>query len=222
MQYLYHPNAKEDALALIENDYKYIIKARRHTIGDRIALRNLDDNNLYHYEIEAINKKEANLKLQSYESKSLEAKRSLHIGWCVVDPKTIEKHIASLNEMGVDKITFIYCNRSQKNYRVDFKRLEKILINSSSQCGRSSIIELNTLNSLEEFKEAYPKSVMLNFSNHLFSKESEMDTIVIGCEGGFTQEEVKLFDSEQIVGLDTPLILKSESAAVAISSKLLL
>jgi 16S rRNA (uracil1498-N3)-methyltransferase len=54
------------------------------------------------------------------------------------------------------------------------------------------------------------------------SKESEIDTVVIGCEGGLTDAEIKLFDPEKIVGLDTPLILRSESAVVAAASKLLL
>lgn len=222
MQYLYHPNAKESFVSLIENDYKYIIKARRHKVGDPIALRNLKDDNLYYYQIETIDKREANLKLLSHEAKRVEAHKKLHIGWCVIDPKTIEKHIASLNEMGVAKITFIYCDRSQKNFKVDFKRLEKILINSSSQCGRSSRITLESCNSLYEFKELYPHSYMLNFSQHALSTVKSIETIVLGCEGGFSGDEVALFDANTIVGFDTPLILKSESAAVALSAQILL
>jgi len=145
MRYLYHPHAKESFLALVENDYKYIIKARRHTLGDRIFLRNLSDAHLYCYEIQTITKKEAHIALVDYEIQTVEAKHKLHIGWCMIDPKSIEKSIASLNEMGVAKITFIYCDRSQKNFKIDSERLEKILISSSSQCGRSSIITLETL-----------------------------------------------------------------------------
>ena len=222
MQYLYHPHAKESFITLVNSDYKYIIKARRHTIGECIALRNLQDENLYHYQIETIDKKEATLKLLDFESKGVEAKKYLHIGWCLIDPKTIEKHIASLNEMGVAKITFIYCDRSQKNFKIDFKRLEKILINSSSQCGRSSIIELDSCPTLQVFKEENPNAAMINFSDQYLSKASPIDTVVLGCEGGFTQKEVELFDSKQILGFDTPLILKSESAAIAVASTLLL
>ena len=69
----------------------------------------------------------------------------------MVDPKIVEKSIASLNELGVDKITFIYCEYSQKNFKPNFEKLEKLLINSSSQCGRSSIIKLDSCNSLKEF-----------------------------------------------------------------------
>ncbi|MEA2029049.1 MAG: 16S rRNA (uracil(1498)-N(3))-methyltransferase [Campylobacterota bacterium] len=221
MQYLYHPDAKASVISLVEGDYKYIIKARRHKIGDTIALRNLADSNLYRYQIETISKKEATLKLLDFEVKSVEAKNSLHIGWCVIDPKTVEKHIASLNEIGVAKITFIYCDRSQKNFKIDFKRLEKILINSSSQCGRSSIITLDSCPTLQAFQEANPNATMINFSNQFITKASAINTVVLGCEGGFTQEEIELYN-DNTLGFDTPLILKSESAAVAVASTLLL
>jgi len=222
MQYLYHPQAKEPFIALVENDYKYIIKARRHKLGEQIALRNLKDASLYLYQIETITKKEAVLKLVESHIKQVEAAGSLHIGWCVIDPKTIEKHIASLNEIGVTKITFIYCERSQQNFSIDFERLRKILINSSSQCGRSSIIELDTASSLELFLQNHPDSYMLNFSSKSIDQDSGIQTIVIGCEGGFKQSEIALFEMDKIVGFDTPLILKSESAAISVASKLLL
>ncbi len=221
MRYLYHPHAKESFLALVENDYKYIIKARRHTLGDKIFLRNLSDAHLYRYEIQTITKKEAHIALVDYEIQTVEAKHKLHIGWCMIDPKSIEKSIASLNEMGVDKITFIYCDRSQKNFKIDSERLEKILISSSSQCGRSSIITLEHSPTLEDFKRTYPNSLMVNFSTTHLAHNALIDTLVIGCEGGFTAGEMRLYEG-QTVGFDTPLILKSQSAALAVASKVLL
>ncbi len=75
---------------------------------------------------------------------------------------------------------------------------------------------------LESFLNENPQSKMLNFSENNFIAESHLDTIVIGCEGGFHDEEVALFQAEDIVGFDTPLVLKSESAACAVSSQKLL
>jgi 16S rRNA (uracil1498-N3)-methyltransferase len=64
---------------------------------------------------------------------------------------------------------------------------------------------------------------MLNFSeDNYISNSSEIDTIVVGCEGGFSDDEVSLFASSEIVGFDTSLILKSESAVCSIASKVLL
>ena len=83
-------------------------------------------------------------------------------------------------------------------------------------------MKLETEANLKEFLIKYPQSKMLNFSNNTFTKNSNIDTIVIGCEGGFHEDEVALFRNENIIGFDTPLVLKSESAICAVASKLLL
>jgi len=222
MQYLYHKEAGTSSLILKGDEHRYIFKVRRHREGETIALRNMSDTSVYFYTINSLDKKEANLFLEKSELLEVVAKRKLHIAWCVIDPKSVEKVLPSLNEMGVDAITFIYCERSQKSFKPDFKRLEKILLNSSQQSGRSSLMKLSMGNDLKSFLEEHRDAVMLNFSEYNLAENSNVSTVVIGCEGGFTADEVSLFTAENIMGLDTPLILKSESAVCAVASKLLL
>jgi 16S rRNA (uracil1498-N3)-methyltransferase len=220
--YLYHKEAGASTLTLTGDDHRYIFKVRRHKAGDTLYLRNLEDGFLYAYEVCAIDKRSVMLSLLSKEIREVKVPRSLHIGWCVIDPKSIEKMLPSLNETGVEKITFIYCKRSQKSFKLDLKRLEKILLNSSQQSGRSVMMVLETAESLETFLRQYPQSYMLNFSEHTFGTAEDIETVVIGCEGGFHAEERALFPDEKIVGFDTPLVLKSETAACAVAAKLLL
>jgi len=222
VQYLQHNEAGGSSLILKGDEHRYIFKVRRHREGETIALRNLKDDLVYFYKITSLDKKEAHLFLEKSEVLTVEAKRKLHIGWCVIDPKSVEKVLPSLNEMGVDSITFIYCERSQKSFNPDFKRLEKILLNSSQQSGRSSLMKLSMADNLTSFLEENEDAVMLNFSEQTLREGLNIGTFVVGCEGGFTVAEVALFKSENIMGLDTPLILKSESAVCAIASKLLL
>lgn len=222
MLYLYHNQAGTPQLSLEGDDHRYIFKVRRHKEGDTLYLRNLEDGLLHRYLITFMDKRVSNLTLQESTTLEVKAKPSLHIGWCVIDPKSVEKVLPSLNEMGVEKITFIYCKRSQKSFKLDFKRLEKILLNSSQQSGRSEMMQLEMAEDLPQFLAAYPDSKMLNFSENNFIGATTVDTIVIGCEGGFHEDEVALFKAENIVGFDTPLVLKSESAACAVASKLLL
>ena len=94
----------------------------------------------------------------------IENSKKIHLAWCVVDPKTIYENIASLNELGVDKITFVYSDFSQKNFKINFEKLEKILINSSSQCGRSSIIKLDIYKNIDTFIADNPDTYFLDFS----------------------------------------------------------
>ncbi|MCD6213124.1 MAG: 16S rRNA (uracil(1498)-N(3))-methyltransferase [Sulfurovum sp.] len=222
MLYLYHKEASQPQLTLTGDEHRYIFKVRRHKTDDVLYLRNLEDGLLYEYRVSTIDKRSVILELQESKILEIKAQKSLHIGWCIIDPKNIEKVLPSLNEMGVEKITFIYCKRAQKSFKIDFKRLEKILLNSSQQSGRSQIMKLEMADNLETFLKKYPQSKMLNFSESNFVSNTDFNTIVIGCEGGFHEEEVALFKAENIVGFDTPLVLKSESAACAVASKVLL
>ncbi len=222
MLYLYNAQAGTPQLSLEGDDHRYIFKVRRHKEGDTLYLRNLEDGLLHRYLITFMDKRSSNLILQESSVLEIKAKHSLHIGWCVIDPKSVEKVLPSLNEMGVEKITFIYCKRSQKSFKLDFKRLEKILLNSLQQSGRSQMMQLEMSEDLPQFLAKYPQSKMLNFSEDNFIGTTTVDTIVIGCEGGFHEDEVALFKTEDIVGFDTPLVLKSESAVCAVASKILL
>jgi len=222
MLYLYNKEAGKPQLTLSGDDHRYIFKVRRHKADDVLHLRNLEDGLLYTYHVSHIDKRSVMLDLQESQTLEIKAKQSLHIGWCVIDPKSIEKVLPSLNEMGLEKITFIYCKRSQKSFKPDFKRLEKILLNSSQQSGRSKIMQLEMADTLEDFLKENPQSKMLNFSENNFIQNIAFDTIVIGCEGGFHVDEVALFTVENIIGFDTPLVLKSESAVCAVSSQKLL
>lgn len=222
MQFVYNIEAGEQSLEIKDDIYKYIIKARRNSVGDKISFRNLNDSFLYTYEISMIAKKDATLFLVSKEEKIVEQEKKLHILWSVVDPKTIEKQLPYLNEIGVDKITFVYSDFSQKNFKLNFEKFEKILINSSQQCGRSSKIKLEIIDSLEEFLKVNPDTYMLNFSDKTLDEVSDIKTIAIGCEGGFSSDEITMFNSSNIVGLKSNLILRSETATTAVASKILL
>jgi len=220
--YLYHKDAGAPTLALSGDDHRYLFKVRRHKAEDTLYLRNLTDTYIYGYEVVTIDKRSVTLSCISKEKLEINAPKKLHIGWCIIDPKNIEKILPSLNELGVGKISFIYCQRSQKSFKPDFKRLNKILLNSSQQSGRSSMMELEVVETLQIFLQKYPQSYMLNFSEKSIENAKEdIETILIGCEGGFSEEEISLFDREKIVGFTTPLVLKSETAVCAVAAKLL-
>ncbi len=225
MQFVYDQNASNEILELHDDNYKYIIKARRHKLTDKVYFRNLQDDFLYEYEIFDISKKSASCKLISKEEKIVKNNKSLNLVWCVVDPKTVEKSIASLNELGLEKITFVYCEYSQKNFKLNIEKLNKILINSSSQCGRSSIIKLEIYDdTLEQYLNENPDNTyFLDFSkNSLDDKKDSITNLVLGCEGGFSNSERNIIDDSKKVGFKSNLILKSETAAVCAVSKILI
>ena len=223
MQFSFHESCGSANLTINDDVYKYLIKARRHKVDDEIYFRNLEDDFIYLYKVDSISRNDAFLSLISKEEKIIKNKTSLHIGWCLVDPKTVEKYIASLNELGVDKITFIFCEYSQKNFKINIEKLNRILINSSSQCGRSDIIKLETCDSLNDFVNENEDVYFLDFSDtNIEDKKSNIKTLVLGCEGGFSEDERFTFNKDKVVGFDSTLILRSETAITAAASKILI
>ncbi|MCT7508377.1 16S rRNA (uracil(1498)-N(3))-methyltransferase [Aliarcobacter cryaerophilus] len=223
MQFIYDKNAKNELLKIEDENYNYIVKARRHKLDDILDFRNLEDNFLYSYKISQIDKKSLFLNLLKKEEKIIENSKKIHLAWCVVDPKTIYENIASLNELGVDKITFVYSDFSQKNFKINFEKLEKILINSSSQCGRSSIIKLDIYKNIDTFIKDNPDTYFLDFSQtSIDSKVLDIKTLMVGTEGGFSKRERELFNKNFVVGFSSNLILKSQTAIISATSKIIL
>jgi 16S rRNA (uracil1498-N3)-methyltransferase len=218
MQFIYHPDPSSNLLITGES-HKYLFKVRRIKKDELVKVRNLKDGYLYIYTIQNINKKEALLNLKEKILKPNTPKKFFHLAWCVIDPKNIEKTLPSLNETGVSKISFVYCDFSQRNFKLKPERLEKILINSCQQCGRSDLMEIEILNSSKEFFKKYPDFYALDFNGEKINSNECNFPFFVGPEGGFSEEERKNF--QKIYKLEG-FILRSETAAIATSSKILL
>ncbi|MGZ8548126.1 MAG: 16S rRNA (uracil(1498)-N(3))-methyltransferase [Sulfuricurvum sp.] len=219
MKFMLHPQAGLAELVVSGEEYKYLIKVRRHTLGDLIAFRDRDDLLKEHrYRLERTDGRHGYFTLESSLKSPCEAPKKLHIGWCIVDPKTIEKTLPMLMELGVSKITLIHCKRSQRNFRFDFERFNRIMESSMMQCGRTSLIEFSETPALSTFLNANPQAVILDFGGEALPSDEIFETVVIGCEGGFDESERKSCSSHRIRHFNLPMVLRSETAAVAIAS----
>ena len=223
MQFIYHTDAGASTLGLDKNEYTHLFKVRRIKEGSILFFRNMTDSMIYTYKLISLGRREAVLELLGGEHKEVRSSFDLTVGWAIIDPKVVEKTLPMLNEMGVEKIVFVYTDFSQKHFKPDIERLERIAINSSQQCGRSSLISFEIYASLTEYLHAYPNTWVVDFSENMLKNENDLpSSILIGCEGGFSHDEREVLVSKQIIGFKTPLILRSESAVVAVAAKILL
>lgn len=223
MIYILDDEAGESVLHIRGDLYKYLIKVRRHKEGDEISFRSRENIKVLHrYKIEALEPRSAELSLLGSEEIEVKSKKSLHVGWCIIDTNSIEKVLPSLCEIGVERVSFISCERSQKNIKLDFKRFQRIMEASMQQCGRSSYIEFDTYKSVEEFVIKFPDTNVFDFCDETLQDYSNIKTVLIGCEGGFSGKEKELLSSLKRFRLDTPMVLRSESAVLAIASKIVL
>jgi 16S rRNA (uracil1498-N3)-methyltransferase len=223
VRFLFDESAGKAQLQLKGESFKYIIKVRRHKVGDELGFRRKESSGtLYRYRISDVDGRSAILDLVETSEETVTASKQLHIGWCVVDSKSVEKVLPLLNELGVAKITFIYCDRSQKNFKPDYKRYERILESSMQQCGRSEMMLFDEMKCIGDFIKANPQTVVLDFCDEVLGEGSGIDTVLVGSEGGFSETERVALQKQKVVRLGTPMILRSETAVTAVASKILL
>ncbi|MCX2717763.1 16S rRNA (uracil(1498)-N(3))-methyltransferase [Helicobacter sp. MIT 21-1697] len=228
MQFLYHKDAGNPIVSVNDENVNYLIKVRRTQLGENLALRNLNDENLYVYELSEVGKRTLTLRLQSSKKVPSDIKSHLHLLWAIIEPKIIEKTLPMLNELGVSRISFFYAAFSQGHFKLSLPRMEKILIQSCQQCGRSDLMKLELYKDFDSICEAYTDFYAFDFGgtdicnftpceNHLQrNKEEYLVRVMVGAEGGFSQKERQRF--AKIITLNDTLILKSESASVFIAS----
>lgn len=224
MQFIFNEQSGSDILVIESDSFVHIFKARRTKTGEKLLFRNLKDSSIYMYEVFELNKKSASCKLIHVKEDEKKEQKEFSLAWCVIDPKVIEKTLPFLNEIGVKKIFFVYSDFSQKHFKINFEKLKKVLIYSCEQCGRADLMEFEIFNSIKEFMKKYNDFGVIDFSqNKINSFEyKDIKTWMVGCEGGFSKNEKELLKNQKVAGFDTENILKSESASIAIASKILL
>ena len=222
MQFLFDENAGANELC-IRGEGFYHLKVRRVRQNESLNVRNLKDDFIYVYKISSLNKNSCLLNLQEklLNSSILSTKITLALG--VIEPKILEKTLPILNELGLYKLILVFTHFSQRNFRLDFRRLERILIKSCEQCGRANLMQIECFDSTKDFANTYENIVMLDFSGEVvddFSNfKGESEILFIGAEGGFTDEERSLFKKK--IKLKSSYILKSQSAIISVAAKIL-
>lgn len=223
MIYFFDANAGDQTLKIKGEMHKYLVKVRRHSVDDILQVRSKEQIEILHsYRVTQVEPRFLELELISSKEELVQSKRELHVAWCVIDSKSVEKVLASLCEIGVSRISFIGCDRSQKNFKQDFKRYERIVEASMQQSGRTSLMAFDSYKNIETFVKEFPDTKVFDFTEKILSGDSDFKRVLIGCEGGFSPAEKELLSSQEVFRLDSPMVLRSESAVMAVASKILL
>jgi len=221
--YIFDDNAGVDNLSIKGELHKYLIKVRRHSLGDVLSFRNKEHiTKLHTYKISALEPRVVTLEHISSHVLEVKPTKDLHVAWCIIDSKSVEKVLPSLCEIGVSRISFIGCDRSQKNFKIDFKRYERIVEASMQQSGRTSFMSFDTYKNIAAFIQEFPDTKVFDFTDNVLSGDSSFKRVLIGCEGGFSKDEKEMLKTQEVFRLNSPLVLRSESAVMAVASKILL
>lgn len=213
--------------ALIEKDLKHL-KVKRTKIGDLVEVLDEETFKPFLGKLISISKKSAEVEL----IKPLEVKKPkffVRLYQCVpVSVSTFDEIVEKATEIGVSEIVPVISKRSyQKKSVVEEKipRWERIARETLKQCRRHIPPEIGKPQKLEDLRteddflnlfpfELEEKRKLLEVLKS--SKTPKGVNIVIGPEGGFSEEEAKLLIAKGFIPVSLgDFILKTETAAIA-------
>lgn len=197
MNIFYQPNLPQATYLDLEES-KHCIKVLRKSTGDFIQVID-GKGNLYEAEIEEANHKKCTFSVQKIKK---QAKNRIHRHIAIAPTKNIDRiewFVEKAVEIGIDEISFISCQNSERNVL----KLERIHKKAISAMKQSYKFYLPLIHELTSFKNLMDKKdfkglktiAYVDFDNPIQLKEliEEHDTILtlIGPEGDFSKEEVE-------------------------------
>ena len=190
---------QNNAAILNEDESLHCVKVLRHKVGDTIQI--IDGNGTKAVgTIQAAHAKQCAVLLTSKETVAKPRNYYLHIA--IAPTKNIERIewlVEKAVEIGVDEITFLKCNNSERTVVKD-DRIKKVVESAMKQSQQSYIPKLNSIIDYKSFIKTNTCDVKLiahcdeshkeSITKHIAPNKSY--TILIGPEGDFSKDEIEL------------------------------
>jgi 16S rRNA (uracil1498-N3)-methyltransferase len=197
----------------------------RMTVGGQFILF---DNSGFEYQVMIVSfdKNEVQASVISQHEVETPHVRELHLFCSLIKKDKFEWVLEKGTELGVTQFIPLISDRSEKK-SFNVARAEKIITEASEQSGRARLPVIAPVTSFDEALTSdfpcfafHPEGAVFTIEHtHTFSPLG----VFIGPEGGWTDREVFLFRKHDIkVSSLGPQILRAETAALAISSLILL
>jgi 16S rRNA (uracil1498-N3)-methyltransferase len=200
MQLFYNPNIDEttESFSFDKEESRHIIKVLRKKDSDILHVTN-GLGLLFETEITLASDNKCTVKILSIK-KTEAPKFNLHLA---VAPTKMndrfEWFLEKATEIGIQEITPIFCDRSERK-AINPERFEKIILSAMKQSNETFLPKLNQAVSFKEFIKQ--KNEGLNLIAHCEEtdkkslkdvlKPNENVTLLIGPEGDFSEKEIAL------------------------------
>lgn len=199
MHLFYTPDIKSTIYQLSEEESKHCIRVLRLKAGDKV---NLIDGNGGYYLAEIINDHPKRTELHIVEAKQEYAKRNHYLHIAVAPTKNIDRFewfLEKATEIGIDEITPIICERSERK-EVKTDRSNKIITTAIKQSLKAYHPLLNPQQPFKDFisnAKASTKYIAHCEENKKFElqngfKKKQNYLVLIGPEGDFSRSEIEL------------------------------
>ena len=197
MQLFYLNNPKKE-ITLSSEESRHVTKVLRKKEGDILSFTD-GKGGYYKAEIKFAHIRKCKLKIITSEQKEKQHNYYLHIA--ISPTKNIDRFewfLEKSTEIGIDEITPIICNRSERKI-IKTKRGNRILLSSMKQSLKYYLPKLNEVTSFNNFIKKNTEGAKY-IAHCEDSKKNELKTIsktektliLIGPEGDFSPKEIEM------------------------------
>jgi len=220
MQLFYLENPKKEIILSVEES-KHATKVLRKKEGD---ILNFTDGKGGFYKAEITIADSRKCRLQVVSSEQKEKQHNYHLHIAIAPTKNMDRFewfLEKATEIGIDEITPIICNRSERKV-IKTERGNRILLSAMKQSLKFHLPKLNEAINLNDFlKQDFEDTKYIAHCEDDKKNElkritkTEKALILIGPEGDFSQKEIDLALQNQFkaVSLGTSR-LRTETAGI--------
>lgn len=194
---LFFSEINDNKVIFSNDEKKHLTKVLRKQEGDIISV--IDGKGyLYSTKINSLDKNSSLIEIIKKEKKKKKHNYHLHIG--IAPTKNISRFewfLEKATEIGIDEITPIICNRSERK-KINIQRCNRILVSSIKQSLKFYKPKLNVPSNFNDFiKEKLEGDKLIAHclkteKNKINKSKHKKYTILIGPEGDFTENEINL------------------------------
>jgi len=215
----------ESAIITLSDDATQHIRVLRLTSGDNITLFN-GDGGQYSAQLTEVQKRSCQANIIAFQATQNESPLHLHLGQVISRGDRMEFVIQKAVELGVNEITPLISERC--GVKLNAERMakkqqqwQKIAIAACEQSGRNIVPIIHNTQALAEWSATeiacckltlHPRAT---YSINTLPDDINHIRLLIGPEGGFTDDEIQLTESlhftETLLG---PRVLRTETAAL--------
>lgn len=220
-----------------KENFNHIAKSLRAKIGETLLL--IDENQIqYEVVIHKINSNEIITNITNSYKSTRVINFELYLAQTPLRSDAQSLIIEKATELGVSGIYPVFsdnCALKKSVIEQKIPKWQKIMLEASKQCERAIIPTCFELTTLEKiiyseqfdrilaFTERSAKFNLKTYLNESPIKKNEKILVIIGPEGGFSQQEFEFFKEKNITTLSLgELILKAETAVIVAIGNLVL
>ena len=222
------PRDVQGRVAILRGDeYKHLARVLRKKEGEKITLVDGEDH-AYDAVIESIGSSEAICDILAVKNRFNETKIDVTLAVSLLrNPARFDVLVEKATELGVRTIIPMMCERTVPRSE-KHNRLEKIALSAMKQCGRSYLPKVHPLTAFESMVERagdyalrlipHEKTEQSQFIGSVLQHHPDVTSalIVIGPEGGFSEQEISLANEKGLVPISLgPRRLRAETAAIS-------